>query len=174
MPEVSEIDVLVRIHDAAGASVEDSFAMLDLADQDWSVRLDATWIVASTRRRRQRREHPRSPWCASGSRSWRGAAAAGDAAGTLPAGLRRAAGVTVLGREGGGGFTDGALVHSTEIGGTAVVGMWNAFGDWGAVTDAVSSRHPGAWIVGCEHGTRLDAALAAGFTAAGPLRIWRR
>jgi len=44
----------------------------------------------------------------------------------------------------------------------------------GAWADAVSRRHPEAWIVSYERGTGLDAALAAGFTAVGPLRVWNR
>jgi hypothetical protein len=83
-------------------------------------------------------------------------------------------GVTVLGREGDAGFADGGIVHRTEIGGTAVAGLWNAFGAWVDVADAASHRHPEAWIVGYERGAGLDAALAAGFTAVGPLRVWAR
>ena len=71
--------------------------------------------------------------------------------------------------EGDAGFADGAIAHCTEIGGTAVAGLWNAFGAWADIADAVSHRHPEAWIVGYERGAGLDAALAAGFTAVGPL-----
>ena len=80
----------------------------------------------------------------------------------------------MLGRDGDAGFTDGAIVHRTEIGGTAVAGLWNAFGAWVDVADAASHRHPEAWIVGYERGAGLDAALAAGFAAVGPLRVWNR
>ena len=47
-------------------------------------------------------------------------------------------------------------------------------GAWADIADAVSHRHPEAWIVGYERGADLDAALAAGFTAIGPLRVWNR
>ena len=114
--------------------------------------------------RHRPREFPFAAWC----RAW------GGPAGVLPIGLRRVPGVTVLGREGDAGFTDGAIVHCTEIGGTAVAGLWNAFGEWAAIADAVSHRHPEAWIVGYERGAGLDAALAAGFTAIGPLRVSNR
>jgi len=174
VPDVSVLEVLGRIDDSSGASVEDSFATLDLTEQDWTVRLDATWVarrpgtgpddeVASTFAV-VRERFPFLAWSRAG----------GDPAGVLPTGVRRAPGVTVLGRGGEVGFTDGAIVHCTEIGGIAVAGMWNVFGTWAEVAGAVSSRHPGAWIVTCERGARLEAALAAGFTAIGPIRVWSR
>jgi hypothetical protein len=174
VPDLSELDVLGRISDSAGASVKDSFATLDLTDQGWSVLFDATWVarppgtgaggdaVSSFAVVRER--FPFAAWC----RAW------GGPEGALPTGLRRAAGVTVLGRADGTAFTDGAIVHRTEIGGTAVAGLWNAFGAWADVADAASHRHPEAWIVGYERGEALDAALAAGFSAVGPLRVWHR
>jgi hypothetical protein len=173
-PDVSVLDVLSRINDSYGASVEDSFATLDLTDQDLSVLFDATWIarppgvdadaeVASTFAV-VRERFPFAAWC----RAW------GGPPGALPTGLRRASGVTVLGREGDAGFADGAIVHRTEIGGTAVAGLWNAFGAWADLADAASLRHPDAWIVGYERSTGLDDALAAGFTAIGQLRVWTR
>jgi hypothetical protein len=174
VPDLSELDVLGRITDSSGASVQDSFATLDLTDQGWAVLFDATWIarppmpdaddeVASTFAI-VRERFPFAAWC----RAW------GGPAGVLPAGLRRVSGVTVLGREGDAGFSDGAIVHHTEIGGTAVAGLWNTFGAWADVAEAASHRHPDAWIVGYERGAGLDAALAAGFTAVGPVRVWNR
>jgi hypothetical protein len=174
VPDLSVLDVLGRINDSAGASVKDSFATLDLAGQEWVVRFDATWIarppgsdaddqVASTFAL-VRERFPFSTWC----RAW------GGPDGALPTGLRRASGVTVLGRAGNGGFADGGIVHRTEVGGVAVAGLWNAFGEFSDVADAVAHRHPEAWIVSYERGAGLDAALAAGFSAIGPLRVWTR
>jgi hypothetical protein len=174
VPDLSVLDVLGRITDSPGASVEDSFATLDLTDQGWSVRFDATWVarppgtgvdveVASSFAT-VRERFPFVAWC----RAW------GGPEGARPTGLRRAPGVTVLGREGVAGFADGAIVPRTEIGGTAVAGLWNAFGAWADIADAASHRHPEAWIVGYERGASLDAALAAGFSAIGPLRVWTR
>ena len=174
VPDLPVLDVLGRIADSPGASVMDSFATLDLTDQGWIAGDDATWIArppgadadgagASTFAV-VRERFAFAAWC----RAW------GGAAGVLPAGLRRASGVTVLGREGDAGFADGAILHRTRIGGTTVVGLWNAFGAWAEVAAAAGHRHPEAWIVGYEHGARLDAALGAGFTAVGPLRVWHR
>jgi hypothetical protein len=174
VPDLPVLDVLGRIYNSFGASVKDSFATLDLTDQEWTVLFDATWIVRPPGSAADeevastfavvRERFPFAAWC----RAW------GGPAGVLPTGLRRASGVTVLGREGDAGFADGAIVHRTEIGGTAVAGLWNAFGAWADVAEAASHRHPEAWIVGYERGAGLDAALAAGFTAVGPLRVWNR
>jgi hypothetical protein len=172
--DASEFDVLGRINDSVGASVSDSFATFDLTIQGWSVLFDATWVArppgsggddetASTFAA-VREKFVFAAWC----RAWGGQADA------LPAGLRRASGVTVLGREGDGGFVDGGIVHRTEIGGTAVAGLWNGFGAWADVADAASARHPDAWLVTYERDAGLDAALAAGFRAIGPLRVWVR
>ena len=174
VPDASVLDVLGRINDSLGASVSDSFATLDLTGQGWTVLFDATWIArppgsggdegtASTFAV-VREKFVFAAWC----RAW------GGPADVLPAGLRRASGVTVLGREGDGGFVDGGIVHRTEIGGTAVAGLWNVFGAWADVADAASRRHPEAWGVSCVRGAGLDAALTAGFSAIGPLRVWTR
>jgi len=172
--DASVFDVLSRINDSFGASVSDSFATLDLTDQGWTVLSDATWIArppgsvgadeTASPFAVVREKFVFAAWC----RAWGGQADA------LPTGLRRASGVTVLGREGDGGFVDGGIVHRTEIGGTAVAGLWNVFGAWAAVADAVSRRHPEAWVVSWERGAGLDAAIAAGFGAIGPLRVWTR
>lgn len=174
VPDLPVLDVLGRIYNSFGASVKDSFATLDLTDQGWTVLFDATWVARPPRTGADdevastfaivRERFPFAAWC----RGW------GGPAGVLPTGLRRASGVTVLGREGDAGFADGAIVHRTEIGGTAVAGLWNAFGAWADVAEAASHRHPEAWIVGYERGAGLDAALAAGFMAVGPLRVWNR
>jgi hypothetical protein len=172
--DLTAVDVLGRVFDAPGASVEDSFATLDLTDQGWTVRADATWVtrppgvgadaeVASTFSV-VRERIPFAAWC------W----ATGAPEGALPSGLRRASGVTVLGRAGDAGFVDGAIVHRTTIGGTSVVGVWNQFGAWADVVAAASSRYPKAWIVGWREVADLDPALAAGFSAVGPLRVWHR
>jgi hypothetical protein len=174
VPDLPALDVLGRIADSPGASVQDSFAALDLADQGWTVLFDATWVARppgagadgeiASNFAVVREKLVFAAWC----RAW------GGPAGVLPTGLRRAPGVTVLGRDGDAGFADGAILHHTRIGGTNVAGLWNTFGAWADVAAAASHRHPDAWIVGYERGLDLDAALAAGFTAVGPLRVWQR
>lgn len=174
VPDLPVLDVLGRITDSPGASVKDSFATLDLADQGWTVLFDATWVARrpgagadgeiASRFVVVRERFPFTAWC----RAW------GGPEGALPTGLRRAPGVTVLGRENDAGFADGAILHRTRIGGTSVAGLWNTFGAWADVAAAASHHHPDAWIVGYERGPDLDAALAAGFTAVGTLRVWQQ
>jgi len=183
--DASALDVLGRINDSFGASVSDSFAALDLTGQGWTVLFDATWVARPPRSGGDeeddeddededdemasafgvvREKFAFAAWC----RDW------GGPADVLPTGLRRVSGVTVLGNEVDDGFVDGGIVHRTEIGGTAVAGLWNVFGAWADVADAVSRRHPEAWVVSWERGAGLDAAFAAGFSAIGPLRVWTR
>ena len=167
------LDVIGRIHDGPGASVVDSFGDLDLSDQGWVVEAEPTW-VARPPGAGDAADPPTfaavkeklvfAAWCH----------AAGDARGAIPAGLRRASGVTVLGRGDHTGFTDGVVVHRTVIGGTAVAGVWDRLGDVAATTAAAAQRHPDAWLIGRPADTTLDAFLAAGFAAVGPLRVWRR
>jgi hypothetical protein len=174
VPDLPVLDVLGRITDSPGASVKDSFATLDLTAQGWTVLFDATWVarppgagadaeVAATFAV-VREKLLFAAWC----RAW------GGPQDVLPPGLRRAPGVTVLGRGTGPGEPTGGILHRTEIGGLPVVGLWNGFGEWTDVAAAASSRHPDAWIVGYEPGDELATALAAGFTALGPLRVWHR
>jgi hypothetical protein len=174
VPDVPVLDALGRITDSPGATVEDSFAALDLSHQGWTVLTDATWMarppgplpdgaVASTFAVVREKFHF-AAWC----RAW------GGPAGALPIGVRRAPGVTVLGRDGGAGLADGGILHHTAIGGTAVVGLWHGFGEWADVAAAASQRHPGAWLVSQRRGADVAVALDAGFAAVGPVRIWHR
>ena len=62
-----------------------------------------------------------------------------------------------------------------------VVGISNLFhvdGDldaaWAAALAAIALRLPGHPVVGYQRGDALLAALAHGFTAIGPLRVWLR
>ncbi len=175
VPDLSVLDVLGRINDSPGASVKDSFATLDLTDQGWTVLFDATWVarpprtgvddeVASTFAIVHER-FPFAAWC----RAW------GGPADVLPTGLRRVPGVTVLGREGDTGVRrrcDRALHRDRRHCASPACGTPSARGPTSPTRS--SHRHPEAWIVGYERGAGLDAALAAGFTAVGPLRVWHR
>ncbi len=171
-PTVNEVDVLTRIADGPGASVKDSFATLDLADQGYTVLFDATWIAhppdATPREvagfEVVREKFPFAAW----RRAW------GGPDDVLPNGLRRAPGVTILGRADSASYTDGAILHRTTIANVEVVSLSNAFGALADVAAAAIARHPNSWIVGYEHGEDLDALLGVGFEAIGPLRVWAR
>ena len=54
-----------------------------------------------------------------------------------------------------------------------VVGLTNvATDDWLQLVADIEARCPGEILVGYERGDALIAALAAGFDAIGPLRVW--
>lgn len=171
-PGVHEIDVLTRITDGPGASVKDSFATLDLADQGYSVLFDATWIARPPGASAPdsggfdvvREKFPFAAW----RRAW------GGPEDVLLNGLRRAPGVTILGRADHSGYTDGAILHRTTIANVEVVSVSNAFGNVADVAAAAIARHPESWIVGYERGEDLDVMLGVGFDAIGPLRVWAR
>jgi hypothetical protein len=170
-PTASVYDALSRIDNSAGASVKDSFATLDLEPDGYSALFDATWIA-------------RPPAGVSGPPplmkiadkfrfgAWRHAA--GVTEDSLPNGILRAAGVTVVGAHTPDGFTGGGILHHTRIGGAEVVGLSNAFGSFAAVADTALAMFPGSWIVGYERGDELPQAVAQGFLETGPLRVWMR
>ncbi|MBM3658270.1 MAG: hypothetical protein FJW95_02045 [Actinobacteria bacterium] len=173
-PDLPVLDVLGRIHDAPGASVIDSFAALDLADQGWTVAAAERWIARPPAEGADpdrtagftvvRERFVFTTW----ARAW------GGPEGALPVGLRRASGVAVLGRGRDGAFVDGGIVHRTAIGGAPVAGLWHAFGAWADVAAAAAARHPDAWLVSTASGSGVDTALGAGFADVGPVRVWHR
>jgi ribosomal protein S5 len=73
------------------------------------------------------------------------------------------------------GISAGAVANLTG----PVVGVSNVFATtlgeyeaWAAIPAAVNAVFPSAVPVGYEHGTGLRAAIAAGFSDLGPLRVW--
>ncbi|WP_435854122.1 hypothetical protein [Streptomyces subrutilus] len=164
-----------------GCSVKDSFAALDLGPEGFRVLFEAQWI-----------HRPAGPagvvagpplaWSAVAGAAelaeweaaWDGAApglfgpalATGGAAGDL---------VFLAGRS-GGRIVAGAVANRTG----PVVGVSNLFAHpdttagaaWAGTLTAVAARWPGLSVVGYESGDDLDAALRAGFTTLGPLRVW--
>jgi len=183
-PDVSVEALLARIDPSAGCSIKDSFASLDLAAEGFRVLFDATWMY-----RPAGPPPDRSPWRwervvrPEELRGWSDDHGGGP---TFTPALLEASGVTILsGRDPEGRRRAGAI--ATE--GEAAVGISNVFaidehGDRGsadacsaafaAATTAIVDRFPDRPLVGYETGLALDAALALGFEAAGPLRVWLR
>ncbi|MDT7785440.1 MAG: hypothetical protein QOF58_3859 [Pseudonocardiales bacterium] len=66
--------------------------------------------------------------------------------------------------------------------GSGLVGLTNLFAVddsektavWSAAVAAAGARWPGVPLVGYESGDDLEYALASGFVALGPLRVWLR
>ncbi|WP_371675811.1 hypothetical protein [Streptomyces sp. NBC_01276] len=189
-PEASAQEVVAGIDTGSpGCSVKDSFASLDLAPAGFEVLFEAQWIhrpagpagrpAPGTQWSEVRTAAELDAWEA----AWDGAAStglfhadllardlvflAGRSGGRIVAGAVASAGggvvgvsnlFTVDGAHGAGSDPDGAA---------AAVGA-----AWAAVLEAVAARWPGLPVVGYEQGEDLDAAVRAGFTPIGPLRVW--
>ncbi|MEU3604767.1 hypothetical protein AB0E83_04830 [Streptomyces sp. NPDC035033] len=160
---------------APGASVKDSYARLDLAPEGFRPLFGATWIgrPAGT-------PAPPADWTrtdtpgalAAWARAWSGGDA--DEAALFRPALLDDPAVTVLTVPGPDGRILGGAVLSTGAGATGVSNLFAADGTdpaavWAAVLAAADPALP---VVGYESGDDLTAALAAGFTELGPLRVW--
>ncbi|MGW7435236.1 hypothetical protein [Streptomyces sp. NPDC054849] len=161
-----------------GCSVKDSFGDLDLAGHGFEVLFEAEWI--------HRPAGVAVPDSASGP-EWSRVATPGELEaweaawdGEESTGLFSPAllgeDTAFLAARAGGRIVAGAVAST----GGGVVGLSNLFAHDGAGTDAawagalaaITARWPDLPVVGYEHGEDLDAALRAGFTPIGPLRIW--
>ncbi|QES59229.1 hypothetical protein DEJ51_27720 [Streptomyces venezuelae] len=157
-----------------GCSVKDSFADLDLAGDGFEVLFEAQWI-----HRPAGAPLPEAAEEAAGL-EWSEVADAGELAAWeaafdddggdrlfTPDLLRE--GIVFLAGRTGGRIVAGAVAST----GGGVVGVSNLFGAaWAGVLGAVSARWPELDVVGYEHGEDLEAAVRAGFTPIGPLRVW--
>jgi hypothetical protein len=176
--------LLARIDASAGASIKDSFAALDLSPAGFAVLFEATWLF------RARAASPdRGPlhWgpvqSADDLHEWSLGHGGGS---TFRPGLLTDPAVVILaGRAEGGRLMAGAIA---TIGADAI-GISNVFAAdaatvrdpetardavFGPAAAAIAGRFPDRPLVGYLSGTGVDAALAAGFAAVGPLRVWLR
>jgi hypothetical protein len=167
--------LLARTDSAAGCSVKDSFAALDLSAAGMRVLFEAEWICrpAAEPAAGRHRLAWREVRTAGHLRSW---AAAHGSGGVFHPGLLSDPRVAILAIYDGDGVAGGLIANRSA----QVVGVSNVFstGDadriWPEVAAVVSARFPGLPLVGYEHGPSRDAAAAAGFAGIGPLRIWLR
>ena len=168
--QAAEESVLTAITPGPGASVKDSYATLDLGAHGFDELFEARWIT-----------HDPSP--AQGSdwtivrtenelAEWTRAAGLTD---ILTPELLGTQEVRFLAARDEHGISAGAIANLTG----SVVGVSNLFATtiahddaWAAISAAVGAVFPDAVLVGYEHGTGLRAAIAAGFSDLGPLRVW--
>jgi len=169
-----EADVLAAIAPGPGASVKDSYATLDLDEHGFEELFEARWIT--------RDPITRDP--SPGPNDWAVVRTATELAEwTAAAGLTNIlspdlvthAKVRFLAARDQHGISAGAVANLTG----PVVGVSNVFATtlgedeaWAAIPAAVNAVFPSAVPVGYEHGTGLRAAIAAGFSDLGPLRVW--
>ncbi|MET9319804.1 hypothetical protein ABZX75_06340 [Streptomyces sp. NPDC003038] len=165
---------------AGGCSVKDSFAVLDLAAAGFEVLFEARWI------------HRPAGAVGGGGGSrldWSEVATAGELEaweaawdGEESTGLFRPAllgeDTAFLAGRADGRIVAGAVAHRTGD----VVGLSNLFARddagidtaWAGALAGIAARWPELPVVGYESGDDLDAAVRAGFTPIGPLRVWLR
>ncbi|MEU9232281.1 hypothetical protein [Streptomyces subrutilus] len=162
-----------------GCSVKDSFADLDLAGDGFEVLFEARWI-----HRPAAAPAPaggsRLEWSAVGGAAelarWEAAWDGEEGTGLFHPDLPGRDVVFLAGRA-GGRIVAGAVAHR---GSGAVVGLSNLFAHdeadtdaaWAGALTAVAARWPDLPVVGYESGDDLAAAVRAGFTPIGPLRVW--
>ena len=168
-PGATPAAVLAGVTGGAGCSVKDSYADLDLFDSGFRVLFDATWI------------RYRAP--AAGRATvlpWREVADAADLAVWsrghdldvfVPALLEQQDLRFCHAPAAGAGF---ALLRTGSVVGISntVPGLADAGLVWSDLVTVAARAYPGLDLVGYESDADLDAALSAGFTATGPLRVW--
>jgi hypothetical protein len=98
-----------------------------------------------------------------------------DTAAVLLSGLLHRSAFRLLGKGQDNDYGAGAVLHLCS----GVVGISNVWTtaealDWSELVDAAAALFPGRALVGYEYGTDLEYALAAGFAAIGPQRVWIR
>lgn len=181
-PNVDADGLLMRIDsEAAGASVKDSFADLDLTGAGFDVLFEAQWIhrPASADMPRTapdlRWDVARSPeslrdWAL----AWDGGA--GNANLFRPDLLDEPATFVLVGRTTDGCVVAGAVASRSE----RVVGVSNLFAPadradmaWPGALQLVGRLCPGLPVVGYERDEDLAFAIRHRFEPIGPLRVWR-
>lgn len=172
-PEVTGDEVLAAVDGAAGCSVKDSFASLDLSGRGFRVLFDAEWIGCAPA---DPVAPPQLPWRSVATESdlalW--AAAHGESLALSPA-LLADRQVRLYLADVGSGVPAGLALNATP----ESVGVSNLFGSgvspdlvWADVSALAAATFPGLPVVGYESGEDLRPALAAGFRSLGPLRVW--
>lgn len=162
------------LSDRPVCSVKDSFADVDLEPYGFRELFTGRWIGQIRMPVRSRS----TDWsCIADPAELESWCAAAQLPEVLPPGLLQDRSVRVLAAYQDGLLAAGAIANRSD----AVVGLSNVFqisrGEpwiWGRITTVVAHHFPGLPIVGYEHGSELDAALAAGFSDLGPVRVYLR
>jgi hypothetical protein len=171
LPSVTADAVMHALVPAAGCSVKDSFATLALEPHGFDILFEARWIY---RQPEADGKITRTSWTVvRDPQTW--SRAAGDAV-NVPSAALHDPSVRVLGAKRAGDMVAGAIANRSG----RVVGISNVFGTtvadpetWAGIARAVTREFPSLPIVGYQQGDAVQAALASGFEAIGPLRVWR-
>lgn len=180
VPDVSVPALLDRVDRDVGCSIKDSFGSLDLTAFGFQVLFEAQWIMQELHEARPVPAEPTwrvvrdadsfEPW----QRAWE---RDGGASGVLTADLLDEESVVVLAGHLGDDLVAGGVLMADDD----VVGISNFFAlpglvdsSWNGLLASASTLFAGAVLVGYESGHALGAAVARGFSVAGPLRVWVR
>lgn len=173
---------------AAGWTLKDSYANLDLSALGFEVLFDAEWIWRDPRRAAAGQAVPGFIWdrveTAPALSQWE-QAWLGDARNDAPGGLTRQFPDPLLASPDHAFFAgriDGRIVAGGIINRSpGVVGLSNVFSPddlaeaaWNALVGCASADFPDTPVVGYERGADLQIALRVGFSAIGGLRVWCR
>jgi hypothetical protein len=163
--------LLMRVDDQPGCSVKDSFAVLDLEPWGFHVLFEATWIQRTSV----------GGAGAVTTLDWHAARTAAELEQWSEGHGLDVFIPTLLDREHlrfygtGSGNGAGFALHR----GGGVVGVSNMYAGsadlgtvWSDLVVVAARAYPGFKLMGYELGADLQAALAAGFAAIGPLRVW--
>lgn len=181
--QVRAISELVRSAPGRSWAVKDSFRSLDLYDLGFTPLFDAEWISATTAAPENRTPAGNLQWrlvddaasLANWEQSWSEAPTVSQPPMFKPQLLSMPDIRFVLASEEGAVVGGGALNR-----GAGVIGISNVFAVdvdlgpiWEGLARCARMAFPGLPIVAYEHREeRLGTAYRAGFSAAGPLRVW--
>jgi hypothetical protein len=171
---------------AAGFSMKDSFANLDLAASGYEVLFEANWIWHEPFD--DRTTCTRGSWVALTSprdleaweESWWGDSRndlSGPTPQQFPASLLESPHHRFFAKVDGKTIVAGAIANRSP----GAIGLSNTFrlnapvfDDWIGLMQCANDHFSGVPMVGYERGAALDVAMAAGFVPTGALRIWQR
>jgi hypothetical protein len=169
------IAALIERGRPGGWAIKDSFAALDLVPMGFRPLFDAQWIAHGGALSNDTPTlHWRAVMDAPSLAAWN--AAWGESAPFKP-GLLADDDVVFVAAHHGDTLVGGAILNH----GAGVVGLSNVFAAsrwqgtvWRDLPAQASRLFDGAMLVGYQSGASLDHAIASGFEAIGPLRIWSR
>jgi hypothetical protein len=162
----------------SGLSVVDSFADQDLTEYGFELVLDAQWIALDEVGDGAQAEHRPElvdGWQRVSRDRFPGWLEEHGSLNELEPSILDVAEVAVLEAVVGGRFVAGAVVHSSD----GVIGLNSVhLGDgdraeaWRSLAGLAHTRFGHAPLVGFETADSIEPALAAGFRAVGPMRVW--
>lgn len=159
-------------------SLKDSYANLDMAPLGFQILFEARWITHDPSPASQADADEPTWTIVASERELAQWTAASDMPHLMKPELLQRRDVKVFMRE-----RDGEVSGFIANVGAGAVGISNVFSTaaaishhalWSSIAASASAHYPGLPFVGYEHGETLEAALQAGWTALGPLRVWIR